>query len=73
MIRWSTRLERAGRSRTTAVVMVFGLMTLIVVLALLVIVPLLEDQVAQVDRLAAALTPVVRRRRRSRGWRTAPA
>jgi len=39
------RLERAGRSRTTAVLIVFGLMTLIVVLSLLVIVPLLQDQV----------------------------
>jgi len=41
------RLERAGRSRTTAVLIVFGLMVLVVVLALLVIVPLLQDQVVK--------------------------
>ncbi len=39
------KLERAGRSRTVAVSLVFVLMVLILVLALLVIVPLLESQV----------------------------
>jgi predicted PurR-regulated permease PerM len=39
------RLERAGRSRTIAVSLVFLLMVLVVVLALLVIVPLLESQI----------------------------
>jgi predicted PurR-regulated permease PerM len=41
------RLERAGRSRTVAVCLVFLLMVLVVVLALLVIVPLLEDQIVK--------------------------
>lgn len=41
------RLERAGRSRTTGVVLVFTLMILILLLALLVLVPLLENQLAQ--------------------------
>lgn len=41
------RLERAGRSRTTAVLLVFGLMVLVVILALLILVPLLEDQVSK--------------------------
>ncbi len=39
------RLERAGRSRTVAVSLVFLLMVLVLVLALLVIVPLLESQI----------------------------
>jgi len=38
-------LERRGRSRSVAVALVFALMSLIVVLALLVLVPLLERQV----------------------------
>ncbi|ADV26930.1 protein of unknown function UPF0118 [Pseudoxanthomonas suwonensis 11-1] len=39
------RLERAGRSRNVAVTLVFGLMTLLLVLALLILVPMLERQV----------------------------
>ena len=39
------RLERAGRSRNVAVALVFGLMTLLLVLALLILVPMLERQV----------------------------
>ncbi|HEY5803313.1 MAG TPA: AI-2E family transporter [Lysobacter sp.] len=38
------RLERAGRSRNTAVAIVFSLMALIVLAALLVLVPLIERQ-----------------------------
>ncbi len=41
------RLERAGRSRTTGVILVFTLMILILLLALLVLVPLLENQISQ--------------------------
>ena len=41
------RLERSGRSRSTAVILVFTLMALILVLAVLVLVPLLEDQLNQ--------------------------
>lgn len=40
------RLQRRGMSRTLAVLLVFGLMTLVLVLTLLVVVPLLERQVA---------------------------
>ena len=39
------RLQRAGRSRNVAVALVFGLMSLLLVLALLVLVPLLERQI----------------------------
>ncbi|WP_374013530.1 AI-2E family transporter [Pseudoxanthomonas koreensis] len=39
------RLERRGRSRNVAVALVFGLMTLLLTLALLILVPLLERQV----------------------------
>jgi predicted PurR-regulated permease PerM len=38
------RLERAGRSRTTGVLLVFALMVLVVVLGLLILVPLIESQ-----------------------------
>lgn len=38
------RLERAGRTRNTAVILVFSVMTTVLVLALLVLVPLLEQQ-----------------------------
>jgi predicted PurR-regulated permease PerM len=38
------RLQRAGRSRTAGVLLVFALMALLIVLGLLVLVPLLEDQ-----------------------------
>jgi predicted PurR-regulated permease PerM len=41
------RLERSGRSRNTAVLIVFGLMTLMIVLALLLLIPLLETQITQ--------------------------
>ncbi|MGX5730746.1 AI-2E family transporter [Pseudoxanthomonas beigongshangi] len=42
---WVDRLERTGRSRTTAVVLVFTLMLLLLVLALLILVPMLERQI----------------------------
>jgi len=38
------RLERAGRSRNTAVILVFTLMALLLVLAMLILVPLIERQ-----------------------------
>ena len=41
------RIQRGGRSRTTAVLLVFSLMTAVVVLAVLLLVPLIERQVAQ--------------------------
>ncbi len=43
---WVDRLQRSGRSRTTAVVLVFTLMALLLVLVLLILVPMLERQVA---------------------------
>ena len=39
------RLERAGRSRNTAVILVFSAMSLVMILALLILVPLLERQI----------------------------
>ena len=39
------RLERAGRSRNTAVILVFTLMALLAVLAALILVPLIERQI----------------------------
>ncbi|MEL1263667.1 AI-2E family transporter [Pseudoxanthomonas putridarboris] len=39
------RLERSGRSRTIAVVLVFTLMLLLVVLALVILVPMIERQI----------------------------
>ena len=39
------RIERTGRSRNVAVTLVFGLMSLLLVLALLILVPMLERQV----------------------------
>lgn len=54
------RLERAGRSRGTAVVLVFGLMSLAVLLGLLLLLPLVEAQVHRfvlwLPRFAAWLT-----------------
>ncbi len=41
------RLERAGRSRNTAVIIVFALMSLILTLAILLLVPLLEEQITE--------------------------
>jgi predicted PurR-regulated permease PerM len=41
------RIQRGGRTRTTAVLLVFSLMTAVVVLAVLLLVPLIERQVAQ--------------------------
>ena len=41
------RIERSGRSRTTGVVLVFSLMTLVIVLGVLLLVPLVESQVAK--------------------------
>ena len=42
------RLERSGRSRTTAVVLVFTLMLLLLVLSLVILVPMIERQVVTV-------------------------
>lgn len=39
------RLQRAGRSRNTAVILVFSVMCLVLILALVILVPLLERQV----------------------------
>jgi predicted PurR-regulated permease PerM len=41
------RLERGGRSRSIAVLMVFSLMTLVIVLAVLLLIPLIENQVSK--------------------------
>ena len=41
------RIERGGRSRTTGVLLVFTLMTAVLLLALLLLVPMIERQVAQ--------------------------
>ena len=41
------RLEKAGRSRSTAVTLVFCLMTLVIVLSVLLLLPLIERQVAK--------------------------
>jgi predicted PurR-regulated permease PerM len=46
------RLEARGRSRNTAVILVFVLMTLLVILALLILVPMIQRQIST---LAAAL------------------
>lgn len=42
---WVDRLQRAGRSRTTSVVLVFALMLLLILLALLILVPMIERQI----------------------------
>ena len=39
------RLERAGRSRNTAVILVFSVMSVVLIVALVILVPLLERQV----------------------------
>lgn len=41
------RIESSGRSRTTGVLLVFTLMTLVIVLAVLLLVPLLENQIGK--------------------------
>ena len=41
------RLERAGRSRNTAVIIVFVLMSLILTLTLILLIPLLEEQIRE--------------------------
>ncbi len=41
------RIQRGGRSRTTAVLLVFSLMTCVVVLSVLLLVPLIERQLSQ--------------------------
>ena len=41
------RLERAGRSRNTAVIIVFVLMSLILALTLVLLIPLLEEQIRE--------------------------
>jgi len=55
-----SRIERWGTSRTTAVVLVFSFMTLVIVLAVLLLIPLVESQVAQLvewlPRLGAWMT-----------------
>lgn len=45
------RLERAGRSRNTAVLLVFSVMTLVLLLVLLLVVPALERQLVTLVRL----------------------
>ncbi|MDX1550057.1 MAG: AI-2E family transporter, partial [Lysobacter spongiicola] len=40
------RLERSGRSRNVAVALVFTAMSLLVILALVLLVPMIEDQIA---------------------------
>ena len=44
------RLERSGRSRNAAVIVVFTLMALLLVLVLLIMVPLIEDQISTLIR-----------------------
>ncbi|KAF1720679.1 AI-2E family transporter [Pseudoxanthomonas wuyuanensis] len=44
---WVDRLERRGRSRTTAVVLVFTLMVLLLSLALIILVPMIERQIME--------------------------
>jgi predicted PurR-regulated permease PerM len=64
------RLERAGRSRNTAVILVFTLMALLVVLAALILVPLIERQIMTLidslpryrDFLLATVLPWLERR-----------
>lgn len=41
------RLERSGRARSTAVVLVFSLMSLVLVLAVLLLIPMIEAQIGQ--------------------------
>lgn len=57
------RLEKAGRSRNTAVIIVFVLMSLILALTLILLIPLLEDQIRQLilwlPRLAEWTTTIV--------------
>jgi predicted PurR-regulated permease PerM len=51
------RLQRAGRSRSVAVILVFTLMALILALAVMVLLPLLEEQLTQlVDWLPSLAT-----------------
>ena len=75
-IRWSTGSQRAGRSRNTAVTLVFTMMALIVLAGLLILVPLIERQITtlieslpQLSRLVhadrAALGRAPHRHRRS--------
>src|SRR5687768_1215315 len=40
------RLERTGRSRNTAVILVFSAMTLVMIVVLVLLVPLIERQIA---------------------------
>jgi predicted PurR-regulated permease PerM len=64
------RLERAGRSRNTAVILVFTLMALLAVLAALILVPLIERQIMTLidslpryrDFLLATVLPWLERR-----------
>ncbi len=57
------RLERAGRSRNTAVIIVFVLMSLILTLTLILLIPLLEEQIRELilwlPRLAEWTTATV--------------
>src|SRR5690606_39971131 len=54
------RIERSGRSRTTAVILVFSLMSLVLILAVLLLIPLVENQVGKfidwLPRFSAWLT-----------------
>ncbi len=57
-----SKIEQSGRSRTTAVVLVFALMTLVMVLIVLLLIPILERQVAQfiqwLPRLSGWITSI---------------
>ena len=61
------RLERRGRSRNLGVVLVFTLMVLLLVLALLILVPLVERQLVDPGRVAAALSRLVPQHRAAVG------
>jgi predicted PurR-regulated permease PerM len=64
------RLERMGRSRNTAVMLVFGTMSVLVLLALVVLVPLVEAQIVTLfeslplyrDRFVGTVLPWLERR-----------
>ena len=60
-IRWWTGWSAAGRSRNTAVILVFTVMSLILVLALVLLVPLLERQVLTLMASLPQLSRLVHR------------
>ena len=51
------RLEKAGRSRNTAVIIVFVLMSLILALILILLIPLLEEQIRELILWLPRLDP----------------